>query len=426
MKVLPSDKPAPIDQLGFDPYVKGVEHLVRQTNPGDLPLAIGIYGAWGSGKTSFMLQLKSHLESDTDGPPLPIIWFDAWKYDRIQDVRSALICKILFDLESDATAGTKEKLRKVARDLGRLVLVAMQQSNVHLGFPGGGGITLPSIEDAKKHTDDWKEYQTIVDQFASEFREAVEAFLAQGQEKQAEKLVVFIDDLDRCLPENVIIVLEALKLFLVDSQCVFVIGVDRTVVERAIQAHYKADPGTVGKEYLDKIIQYPFNLPPPEPTKLQEYFGQLAQSQSLNDKCLHVLQVAAEGNPRIYLRLINAWNLVSSLAPHVTPQLWQEDHKHTLAIAAAVQIRFPALHEVSCNNPKGLRVFVDCCSDPPREEISRVFSRSAAIDYTLFWENAAIRRFFISLRGPLGDNTGAILGTEGLLKSAFNLSAKVA
>ena len=425
--MLPSDKPTLIDQLGFEPYVKGTEDLIRQTNPEDLPLAIGIYGAWGSGKTSFMLQLKSRLETNTDGLPLPTIWFDAWKYDRIQDVRSALIYKILFDLQTAASTGIKEKLSDAIEALGKFTLGVIEQSNVHLDVPVGGGIYLPSIEDVKKHTQYWKDYQTIVDQFASEFGKAVKAFLGQCQQKQEGKLVVFIDDLDRCLPENVTVVLEALKLFLVEAQCVFVIGVDRTVVERAIQAHYNADPSSLGKEYLDKIIQYPFNIPPAEPTKLEKYFGQLTQPNSLNDKCLHVLQLAADGNPRVYLRLINAWNLVSSLAPHVIPPLWQEANKHVLVIATAVHIRFPALHEVCCNNPMGLYTFVQACFNPPSKEINSVFVGSNALEYTQFWGNTPIQHFCRGLKAlaPQGDIM-AILGPRELLKSAFNLSSNVA
>jgi len=423
--MLPSDKPTSIDQLGFEPYVKGVENLIRKTNPDDLPLAIGIYGAWGAGKTSFMLQLKSCLETNTDGLSLPTIWFDAWKYDCMQDVRSALIYKILFSLQTKAGSGAKDKLEDAAKNLGRLTLGIIKQSHVQLGVPGVVGVTSPSIEQAQEYSDYWKTYQTIVDQFASEFGKAVEAYLSQCHEKQEAKLVVFIDDLDRCLPENVMVVLEALKLFLVESQCVFVIGVDRTVVERAIQAHYNTEPGGLGREYLDKIIRYPFNIPPAESTKLEEYFGQLTEPDSRNDKCLHVLKVAAEGNPRVYLRLANAWNLVASLAPHVIPDLWQEDCKHILAIATAVHIRFPALHEVCCRNPRGLYFLFENWTNPPREEINRVLARANAVEYAQFWENAPARNFFLGLR-TLGDSSAKLFGPPQSLESAFRLSASTA
>ena len=89
------DRPTTEDKLGFEPYVKGIEDLIRGTKPDDLSLTIGIYGAWGSGKSSFMMQLKERLGNDDQ---IPTVWFEAWKYDRTQDVRSALIYKIFNEL----------------------------------------------------------------------------------------------------------------------------------------------------------------------------------------------------------------------------------------------------------------------------------------------------------------------------------------
>jgi KAP family P-loop domain len=55
-------------------------------------------------------------------------------------------------------------------------------------------------------------------------------------------LALFVDDLDRCLPENPIEVLEALKLYLDSSHCVFVVGVDPRVIEEAIRRRYAGNP----------------------------------------------------------------------------------------------------------------------------------------------------------------------------------------
>ena len=77
-------------------------------------------------------------------------------------------------------------------------------------------------------------------------------------------LVVFIDDLDRCLPAKAVQVLEAVKLFLDKPGCVFVLGAHTDVVQQAVAGFYR-DSGVVGesaKEYLEKIIQLRFDLPP--------------------------------------------------------------------------------------------------------------------------------------------------------------------
>ena len=53
------------------------------------------------------------------------------------------------------------------------------------------------------------------------------------------KLVIFVDDLDRCLPENAITVLESLKLFIGHAHCIFVLGMDHYIVEEGIGLRYQ-------------------------------------------------------------------------------------------------------------------------------------------------------------------------------------------
>ena len=81
--------------------------------------------------------------------------------------------------------------------------------------------------------------------------------------------MVFVDDLDRCLPEKAVELLEAIKLFLDLEGYLFILGVNRLVVEEGIRRHYaypgnKADDGgqggkagTLAEEYLEKMIQMP-------------------------------------------------------------------------------------------------------------------------------------------------------------------------
>jgi len=76
---------------------------------------------------------------------------------------------------------------------------------------------------------------------------------------------VFIDDLDRCLPEKTIEILEVIKLFLDVPKCIFVIGVEKEVIEKGIEVRYKSKEQKIpisGQDYIEKIIQIPFTLPP--------------------------------------------------------------------------------------------------------------------------------------------------------------------
>ena len=92
------EDPTPNDKLGFGPYVSGIENIIRNAPAANLPFAIGVYGPWGAGKSSFMLQLKRNLEITN----YQTLWFDAWKYDNIADVRSALIHSIFQKMKETA------------------------------------------------------------------------------------------------------------------------------------------------------------------------------------------------------------------------------------------------------------------------------------------------------------------------------------
>ena len=74
---LPTDK----DALDFTPYVKTLVNICRTAST---PLTIGVFGTWGSGKTSLMKMVQQKLPNN-----YTVAWFDAWKYDKR---RNSLAC----------------------------------------------------------------------------------------------------------------------------------------------------------------------------------------------------------------------------------------------------------------------------------------------------------------------------------------------
>jgi len=88
-----------------------------------------------------------------------------------------------------------------------------------------------------------------------DFRKDFEELLS---ESKIETLVVFIDDLDRCLPDTIIETLEAIKLFLFVRGTAFILGADERLIEYAVRRRFPELPGTeteVGRDYLEKLVQ---------------------------------------------------------------------------------------------------------------------------------------------------------------------------
>ena len=95
-------------------------------------------------------------------------------------------------------------------------------------------------------------------------------------ESKISRLVVFVDDLDRCLPDTIIETLEAIKLFLFVKGTAFVLAADERLVQYAVRQRFPELPGTeteVGRDYLEKLIQIPLRIPPLSGPEIESYIN---------------------------------------------------------------------------------------------------------------------------------------------------------
>jgi uncharacterized protein YjbI with pentapeptide repeats/Cdc6-like AAA superfamily ATPase len=101
-------------------------------------------------------------------------------------------------------------------------------------------------------------------------------FLEQRLSKDYGRILILIDDLDRCEPDKAVEVLQAINLLLNFNSFIVCLGIDARVVTRAVEMHYKdvlSSAGASGYEYLDKVVQIPFRILEPTDEEVENFLA---------------------------------------------------------------------------------------------------------------------------------------------------------
>jgi formylglycine-generating enzyme required for sulfatase activity len=190
-----------------------------------------------------------------------------------------------------------------------------------------------------------REQLRSLEQFEGQFR----ALLDQYVVRHEGRLIVFVDDLDRCLPEKTIEILEAIKLFLDVPGCIFLLGIDHEAVQEAVQTRYQGE--VKGRQYLEKIIQLPFLLPPIDAADMRDFVGHLVPHFP-DYRCADVFALGLAPNPRQVKRTVNVFLLVWKLARQKLPEAIQPVR---LAKVVVIQHSHPDLYRLLREVPRYLR-----------------------------------------------------------------------
>lgn len=235
------------------------------------PLTVGIQSPWGGGKSTLLRLLDAELASDKR---LIVVRTDPWQYDNHDDVRGTLIAELLDQIRTsfDQNANIVTKVDEL---LGRI-----SWSRV-AGVLGKGLLTMNwnPIELAKAFTPKKRSEPESMAGFKDSFEELI-ALLPE-----IDRVVVLVDDLDRCLPAAVMATLEAIKLFLAVPRMVFVIAADHEMVRDAIAANLSRSnrDDRFANRYLEKIVQLPVSLPRLNQSDAEAYIGLLLSRRSAPD-----------------------------------------------------------------------------------------------------------------------------------------------
>lgn len=263
-----SDEPSAIDLLAFDAVAEtAVEAVLDDALD---PLAIGVSGPWGSGKSTVLQLIERQLkERSENSDKILVAPTDPWRYDPAVGAKATLISEVLSKLQEElksavgeTTVAADNLLKKLAKRVNWVkALKVAAKSSITLQLPSIDDLSSLINEDPVG--DDEVESKTL-DDFRSDFEE----LLSDPALEHVKRMVVLVDDLDRCLPPTVVETLETMRLFLAVPKMSFVIAADEDRVADALRDRYPAsdddrqdEQEDLARLYLHKIVQTTLQLP---------------------------------------------------------------------------------------------------------------------------------------------------------------------
>ena len=304
-----TDNEATIDLLNNEAIATAVIGLLR--NRPDQPITIGIHGDWGAGKSSILEMVQASVDADKS---MVCLKFNGWQFQGFEDAKIALIEGIVTSLVEkrslwqQAADSTKEVFKRID-GLKLIKKGAGLAFTLYTGLPSPGVLAgaVSAFEGLLEHPEKLLTKDNVTAAVAGlkdvvkpaapknvpdEIREFHKAFNDLLERAGIERLVVLVDDLDRCLPETAIETLEAIRLFVFTEKTAFVVAADEAMIEYSVRKHFPDLPDSTGprdyaRNYLEKLIQIPIRIPALGESETRVYVTLLLVGSVLGDKDEH-------------------------------------------------------------------------------------------------------------------------------------------
>ena len=269
-----NDEPALLDTLERGPLIEEVGNAIAGCTP---PQVFGVHGDWGLGKTSFLHQVQWYLTGECPQQPVEAtkeaterkpggehkatvrsVWFDAWRYQN----EEAPVVALLHEMRAQLSwlSWTTRSASRTAEVVTRGALLSLEELTKKIGF---------QYSRFRQASREWESENLAAALPSHTLREhlckAIDQLLSRGGRARPRRLVVFIDDVDRCEPEAAYRLLEGLKIYLTLDNCVFVLGMNQKAIEEAIARRMDGetgdDPTMRATAYMEKLCQNVWRLP---------------------------------------------------------------------------------------------------------------------------------------------------------------------
>jgi len=300
---------------------KFIEELQKEIEniPFSDSFIFGLYGSWGEGKTSVINLLKNKFIESVD---FLTVNFDPWNFKDEEAILAVFYNKIEQSLSQKfILPGFKKTFIKYQN----LISMGLSQTGITINFSD----TKESIE---------------------EIRQRIESYIAQTKRK----IIIFIDDIDRLQPKEILLVFKLARLNANFQNTIFLLCLDPTIVQEYLKDNLKIDP-----EFLEKIIQKPIPLPAIEQQDIDQFldnhidklFDELVISKERREKFEKDFQLIYQTQvKKVFKTLRHAKRYLNGLRSTLPP-IKNEVDLHDFLILEIIRVFYPKAYHDIWKNP---------------------------------------------------------------------------
>lgn len=249
------------DVLGRDEVAESFVKHVLELNVSE-GAVVGVFGPWGSGKTSFINLAKAKFKALGN----PVFDFNPWMFSGTEQ----LVQRFFTELSSEFNIRVNSKLAKIGKEIIKVLIKYAPVILDKCGYTPGISLLTEvlgeSLQDGKKEIKGQREK------------------LSKALEREFEKQrgIVVLDDVDRLTTAEIRTIFKLVRLTANFPNLVYIVACDRFIVEKALE-----EDGLPGRDYLEKIIQLPYNLPEVPSQILQKQIGESVGAIYQDEKSTH-------------------------------------------------------------------------------------------------------------------------------------------
>lgn len=389
------------DLFDHETLSKTVVDVIRSISP---PANIALYGPWGVGKTGLSNLIQNKLKEVDEG--FKYVRFDAFKYSEnplrkhiLSVMADSLLCgsnarkfkESLYETESEDkfTVPSIDILKMALFIVVLMLTTTIIFSMVAALFPlkHAQAIDLSYWQKVSEYFPKMLLPSTILSALFSiwgktfttnrtrsapsqeeEFEQKFKDLVKCAAPLPTDKIVIFVDELDRCSGEDVVNALDTIRTFMDSSKCMFIVAVDRQVLSASLKGkQIAAGPidtsnpqyGSVG-EYLNKVFQYQISMPPLKPQRLTAFAHDLIKNKGgvWSDNVINSHDIVSIlippyiNNPRRVKSLLNSfvisYRIVEKKSKNGNIQPINQDSIRSLAKIVFLRKEYPKFFEHLC------------------------------------------------------------------------------